>query len=691
MRVAGHGEHGQLDGLRYPRPCCHRSGPLRRPRDRAAMRPRRTPFSALLAALALAVFGGLLGTAASARAMVVLPDSARGACPSCQVDDPEAPVSATTIVISGRGYGHGLGMSQWGAYGLAQAGAGFQRILRFYYPGTQLGGAPVAAVRVKLADAVATVTISSAAPFVATDASGRRWELPAGDVVLDSTLSLPVGVGGVAQPVPGPVVFKPRSLPLALGGTLYRGSLQVSLVAQLPPVTRTAAIAAPAPADPLAPAAPGKLAPVLAPGTVAPAVVSPGLPGTGAPTAAPTPAPATAPATAPSPPPVATPLPAGGLSIVNTVGLEAYLAGVVAREVPASWPAAALQAQAVAARSYALAHRAAGLDFDLFADERSQVYGGIAAEQPSTTAAVKATAGQVVLWRGAVADTLFSASNGGRTVSAAEAYPGNPEPPPYLVARDDPYDAAASPYAQWGPVVVPAEQVEAALGLPGALVDMTLVDPDAVRPTSVTLTTASGMVTVPTTRLRSALGLRSSWLEIGVISLSRSALPVSYGAKVTLGGVVRGLSGMLLERRTTAGWQSIDTATPDQDGRFEIVTTALSSSDFRLTGGNIVGSPVSGAQLSLPVSPRVKLLRAADGSGLSGTLRPALGGTLIEIQFDGSGTGTSWSSLGTATVGADGRFLASLPLATGSYRAVVPAASGVAATSTAPVKVTIVS
>ena len=161
----------------------------------------------------------------------------------------------------------------------------------------------------------------------------------------------------------------------------------------------------------------------------------------------------------------------------------------MAREAPSSWPAAALQAQAVAARSYALAHSAAGLDFDLYADERSQVYGGIAAERDSTTAAVKATAAQVVLYKGKVADTLFSASNGGRMVSAHEAYPDNPEPPPYLAAKDDPYDVAVSPYAEWGPVVLSATQVEAALGLPGALVDMSVTAPA----TALTTRTPAGL------------------------------------------------------------------------------------------------------------------------------------------------------------------------------------------------------
>ena len=79
---------------------------------------------------------------------------------------------------------------------------------------------------------------------------------------------------------------------------------------------------------------------------------------------------------------------------MNVVALESYLQGVVAGEVPYSWPAEALKAQAVAARSYALASLVKGKPFDLYSDARSQVYLGVAGEKPSTTQAVTDTAGR---------------------------------------------------------------------------------------------------------------------------------------------------------------------------------------------------------------------------------------------------------------------------------------------------------
>src|SRR5207247_9081271 len=90
---------------------------------------------------------------------------------------------------------------------------------------------------------------------------------------------------------------------------------------------------------------------------------------------------------------------AGKLRAINFVGLEQYLYGVVPSEMPFTWAPEALKAQAVVARSYALATRRTGA-FDLYPDTRSQVYLGVEHEKPSTTAAVDATAGQVVLYQG---------------------------------------------------------------------------------------------------------------------------------------------------------------------------------------------------------------------------------------------------------------------------------------------------
>jgi stage II sporulation protein D len=124
---------------------------------------------------------------------------------------------------------------------------------------------------------------------------------------------------------------------------------------------------------------------------------------------------------------------------VDTIALETYVRGVVSAEVPSSWPLAALEAQAVASRTYALTAHAGGSRFDVYADARSQVYRGVAAQTPQTDAAVAATAGQIVTYQGRPAITYFFASSGGRTENVENSFLGS-EPQPWLRGVLDPYE-----------------------------------------------------------------------------------------------------------------------------------------------------------------------------------------------------------------------------------------------------------
>ena len=74
---------------------------------------------------------------------------------------PAAAAGEPVVVVNGRGWGHGIGLSQWGARGFAEHGWGYARILRHYYPATKLGPAPVRQVRVLLADGRREVRIGS--------------------------------------------------------------------------------------------------------------------------------------------------------------------------------------------------------------------------------------------------------------------------------------------------------------------------------------------------------------------------------------------------------------------------------------------------------------------------------------------------------------------------------------------------
>src|SRR5436305_8903962 len=189
---------------------------------------------------------------------------------------PQAKKAALPVLfVSGHGWGHGVGLAQYGAYGYALHGWAFGKIVAHYYPGTELGPAPVKKVRVLLLASARRAVVSSTAAFTVVDGNGKSYKLPAGKQTLGSGLK--VTFPGKVRALPGPLLFSPGTAPLSLGGRGYRGSLRVKKNGS-------------------------------------------------------------------------------ALEVVNVVGLESYLLGVVPSEMPNRWPAEALASQAVVARTYALAH-----------------------------------------------------------------------------------------------------------------------------------------------------------------------------------------------------------------------------------------------------------------------------------------------------------------------------------------------
>ncbi|WP_299493400.1 SpoIID/LytB domain-containing protein [Acaryochloris sp. IP29b_bin.137] len=117
---------------------------------------------------------------------------------------------------------------------------------------------------------------------------------------------------------------------------------------------------------------------------------------------------------------------AGGIAVINEIDLEDYIAGVIGKEMPRTWPQEALKAQAVAARSFALYRRSKQKNplYDLVNTTKDQVYGGIDGEAESTRTAVRATAGQVLTYQGSVVEALFHANSGGHTENSEQVFSG---------------------------------------------------------------------------------------------------------------------------------------------------------------------------------------------------------------------------------------------------------------------------
>lgn len=127
-----------------------------------------------------------------------------------------------------------------------------------------------------------------------------------------------------------------------------------------------------------------------------------------------------------------------GVTAVNILPVEQYLYGVVPSEMPASWPAEALKAQAVACRSYAMTRLGTGKNgYDLLATQGSQVYRGYGGESPAATRAVDETRGMIMTYQGRPVDAVFHSSDGGWTENSEDVWNGYV---PYLRTKPDPYD-----------------------------------------------------------------------------------------------------------------------------------------------------------------------------------------------------------------------------------------------------------
>ena len=353
--------------------------------------------------------------------------------------------------MRGAGFGHGVGMSQYGAYGFAQHGKDHAFILAHYYTGTQLAKLGAATeVRVLLRNA-GRISFRGATrrrrqrraqarsrPDLHRHARARRRDRadarPSGRSL--GTYKAPLRISGA----PTGVLVRGRAQNGVTDGR-YRGDLEL----------RPAAL---------------------------------------------------------------------GVAAINVAGLEDYVRGVVAGEMPTNWPAEALEAQAVAARTYAIATTKDGDGFDQYADTRSQHYVGIGGEEPTTNAAVTATTGEIVAYQGKPIVTYYFSTSGGQTENVENSFLGS-EPEPWLVSVDDPYDDT-SPRHRW--------QRQMTLGSAGArlggLVKGSLRQirvlrrgrsPRVVR-AQVVGTGGTTNVTGP--QLRSKLGLYDTWARFTVITAS---------------------------------------------------------------------------------------------------------------------------------------------------------------------------
>lgn len=222
------------------------------------------------------------------------------------------------------------------------------------------------------------------------------------------------------------------------------------------------------------------------------------------------------------------------LQAINHIGLETYLPSVVGSEMPASWPQAALRAQAVAARTYALRQRKPGSAFDVTATVSSQVYKGVEAETESTRSAVASTRSQVLTYQGSLATTVFHSSSGGRTENSGDLWTRQL---PYLVSVPD-FDHN-SPVHQWEKPL-PQEALRQAFAETGGVQRIDVLATTATgRVRQARVIGPAGTLVVTGPQLRSRLGLRSTKVRFEVVEPNRPltrGLPTPPPPLVTAAG-----------------------------------------------------------------------------------------------------------------------------------------------------------
>lgn len=242
-----------------------------------------------------------------------------------------------------------------------------------------------------------------------------------------------------------------------------------------------------------------------------------------------------------------------GVAVVNHIGLDAYLFGVVPGEMSASWPMPALEAQAVAARSYALARAAAarkrGEPWDICDSPRCQVYGGAeisdrpgrplrSLEHARSSRAVRSTTGRVLTFQGRVVAAEYSASSGGWTAPGGK---------PYLRAQPDAADAGTR-HHRWRTRIA-YTTVGERLGV-GRVRDVRILERDGAGPwggrvTRVAVIGSARELTMSGERFASKLGLRSA-----LFAFEGHATPrARYRFRANLGYGMRGPAVRQLQLR----------------------------------------------------------------------------------------------------------------------------------------------
>ncbi|WP_404384624.1 SpoIID/LytB domain-containing protein [Knoellia locipacati] len=529
-----------------------------------------------------------------------------------------AAATGPVVGLRGRGFGHGRGMSQWGARGAASQGRTAAQILDFYYPGTVAASIGNPEVRVRLtamgsgptevgAETGLTLTDGTCTdPLVKPNTS--RWratEKLGGGFALTAYVSdpstgfsswvpvtSPCASFGTARHVTfvgdGSIANSVLTLHTPSGAREYRGGLRAA------PLTLR-----------------GSGGTVYTRGTV------------------------------------------------NVLAMDSYLRSVVPAEMPASWGLEAVKAQAVAARSYTGARLGSADGFDICDTTACQVYPGLTSsnpEHPNSDAAVAATSGQVRKYGSAIAVTEFSSTNGGQVVGSNLAY---------QVAKADTYDGVYPEAPDtWAYLTLPVSAIEKAWPTIGTFRSMTLSRDGkgawfGGRATALTLSGTNGTQVVGGESFRSAMNLRSTYfISVGssvgtdfagngfsdVIARDQSGSVWNYPSNGRGGWLPR----TLVASGVPAAPEILAPGDFSGDGRPDLLTRSTDGT-MTIRRGDGAGKVLSTAKVGAGwhIFNAVVAPGDLDGDGAVDILARDASGTLWQYPTNGRGTWKSRVSKGT--------------------------------------------
>lgn len=333
------------------------------------------------------------------------------------------------------------------------------------------------------------------------------------------------------------------------------------------------------------------------------------------------------------------------LASINYVDLESYLYGVVPNEIAASWGKEALKAQAVAARTYAVASLKpnAAYGYDMDDNQNSQVYMGYNSEKDSTNVAVDETIGEMIYYDNKLIEAFYHSTSGGRTENSENVWSAKL---PYAVGVDDEYsNRSGSPYIEWQKTYTKEEIIKMLRDDGNNVRELYSIEITKLsennRVMECIFNTDIGQIVYRKENARLLLGLMSSWFTIGNGSVNTTASQ----------------SGDIFY------FTEQYTPTPPKDGILESITGTESKISDGTYSGSLNGKYVitdsgteklSDGKISAISSSGVSMLDTNMSTGTSSSATVSASGSNYTFKGRGWGHGVGMSQYGAKEMAEEG-------------------------------------